>query len=244
MIISTESARHKVRCNRRNMSSYRHFFSALSCIFTWKWLICFVLEKPRYTECVSFEPGHPDYLALGSPERLLVKIFSTAIFIPRNFCFSPFSLSLTWLAVAGPPFIILSWPPTNLRHGDFRKSFVMAKKSLSGFRKLSGRSTMTRPWWECTCKWFFKWRIRRNHRRWRRIRGPWTRRLPSPISGPKWRMTDRRVSGNSLRPMMFRLKRFMTLTTRICSFQKVGPFSDQKVYYEMKKERVRTTWCL
>jgi hypothetical protein len=165
----------------------------------------------------------PKYLALRSPERLLVKIFYIALSISRSFCFRPFSLSLTWLAVAGPPFIILSWPPPNLRHGNFGKSFVMAKKSFRGFRKLSGRSTMTRPCWGGTYKRFFNWRRRRNRRRRRQIRGPWTQRLPSPISGPKWRMTGGIVSGNSLRTMTFWLKRFMTLTTRICSSQKSGP---------------------
>ncbi len=106
------------------------------------------------TECVYFEPGHLNYLALRSPERLLVKISYLELSISRSFCFRPFSLSLTWLAVAGPPFIILSWPPPNLCHGDFGKSFVTAKKSLRGFRKLSGRSIMTRPWWESTYKRF------------------------------------------------------------------------------------------
>ncbi len=106
------------------------------------------------TECVYFEPGHLSYLALRSPERLLVKISYIALSISRSFCFRPFSLSLIWLAVAGPPFIILSWPPPNLRHGYFGKSFVTTKKSLWGFRKLSGRSIMTRPWWESTYKRF------------------------------------------------------------------------------------------
>ncbi len=107
-------------------------------------------------ECVYFEPGHLNYLVLRSLKRLYYKISSTALSIPRNFCFSPFSLSLTWLAVAGPLFIILSWPPANLRHGNFGKSFITAKKSFRGLRKLSWRSTMTRPWRECPYQWFSK----------------------------------------------------------------------------------------
>jgi hypothetical protein len=48
-----------------------------------------------HTECVYFEPGHLNYLALRSPERLLVKISYIALSISRSFCFRPFSLSLT-----------------------------------------------------------------------------------------------------------------------------------------------------
>jgi hypothetical protein len=78
-----------------------------------------------------------------------------------SFCFSSFSLSLTWLAVAGPPFTVLTWPPANLRHGDFGKSFVTARKSLRGFRKYTRRSTMTRPWRECANERFSKRRRRK-----------------------------------------------------------------------------------
>ncbi len=39
------------------------------------------------------------------------KSFFIALFVCEHFCFSSFHLSLTWFAVADPPFIVLSLPP-------------------------------------------------------------------------------------------------------------------------------------
>ncbi len=46
--------------------------------------------------------------------------------------------------------------PSKSSSWDFGKSLITARKSLRGFRKLSRRSTMTRPWRECTNKQFLK----------------------------------------------------------------------------------------
>jgi hypothetical protein len=43
-----------------------------------------------------------------------------------------------------------SLPPPLLPHSDFMKSLATARKSLIRSWKLSRRSTMTRPWWECS----------------------------------------------------------------------------------------------
>ncbi len=54
-----------------------------------------------------------------------------------------------------------------------------------------------------------RWRRENQCRRWIRVTS--TLKLSSPILPPKWRMTSRRVWGNSLRPVEFRLKRFTPL---------------------------------
>ncbi len=41
----------------------------------------------------------------------MTKSFFIALSVCKHFCFSSFDLSLTWFAVADPPFIILSLPP-------------------------------------------------------------------------------------------------------------------------------------
>jgi hypothetical protein len=60
-----------------------------------------------------------------------------------------------------------------------------------------------------------------------------------PILLLKWRTTGKRVSWNSLRAMMCRLKQFTPLLTRICSSQKVSQMGEM-LYKEMQKEWLRT----
>ncbi len=77
-----------------------------------------------------------------------LKIYRALYF--KKLLFSPFSLSLTWLAVAGLLFIFLSLSPFMLCCSDFMKLITTARKILRIFRKLSRRSTMTMPWRECS----------------------------------------------------------------------------------------------
>jgi hypothetical protein len=49
----------------------------------------------KNTECVYFEPGRLNYLALRSQESSHVKISYVALSVLRSFCFRSFSLSLT-----------------------------------------------------------------------------------------------------------------------------------------------------
>jgi hypothetical protein len=51
--------------------------------------------------------------------------------------------------------------PYILCHSYFAKSLSTARKSLRIFRKLSRRSNMTRPWWECICEQLSKRQLRR-----------------------------------------------------------------------------------
>ncbi len=85
-------------------------------------------------------------------ESFFNKIFFIALSVLESFCFSPFRRSFTWSAVANPPFIFLSLPPPILRYSDFMKSLVTARKSFIWYRKLSRRSTMTKPRWERSYK--------------------------------------------------------------------------------------------
>ncbi len=88
-------------------------------------------------------------------------------------------------------------------------------KSLRGFRKLSRRSTMTRPW--------KKWRYNRLSKA--KYKKRWRRRLireiltQTPLP-PKWRITGKRMSGNSLRPMTCRPERCTPLSWEWQSFQR------------------------
>ncbi len=79
--------------------------------------------------------------------------------------------------------------PSILCHNDFMKSLSTATKSLRIFRKLSRRSTVTRLWWEHSCKRLSK-RQRRGNRR-RPTKGAPVQRLSLP---PKWRMTGRKLT--------------------------------------------------
>ncbi len=81
---------------------------------------------------------------------------------------------------------------------------------------------MTRPWRE--------WRYNRlskakYKKRWRRrpIREISTQRLPSPIWLPNWRMTGKRMSGNSLRTLMCHPQRFTPLSWERWSSQRSQP---------------------
>ncbi len=94
--------------------------------------------------------------------------------------------------------------PSILHHGHFVKSLANAMKCLRGFRKLSRRSTMNRPWREWRYNHLSKAKYKKQRRR-RRIREILTQRLPSPIWLPNWRMTGERTSGNLLRPLTCRV---------------------------------------
>ncbi len=86
----------------------------------------------------------------------------------------------------------------------------------------------------------------RRGNRFRHITGTSMQRLPSLILLPTWRMTGRRVSENSLRPMMCQLKRFMPLFTRIWSSWRGRPGSCQicqmRIWRRSKWECMRRLW--
>jgi hypothetical protein len=75
-------------------------------------------------------------------------------------------------------------------NSDFMKSLTAARKSLIRFRKLSRRSTMTRPGQECSYKQLSKGKIGEVAEDQRIKPG----RFSLPISPPKWRMICERVS--------------------------------------------------
>ncbi len=64
-------------------------------------------------------------------------------------------LPISQLIRRSPSAVYLSLlTPSILCHGHCVKSLAKARKSLRGSRKLSRRSTMTRPWRECRYKCF------------------------------------------------------------------------------------------
>ncbi len=78
---------------------------------------------------------------------------------------------------------------------------------------------MTRPWRECSYKRLAKGEVKETGRR-RPIRAE---ELLSPIAPPKWRMTGKRVWGNSLRPMTCQPERFTPLSWERRSSQRSRP---------------------
>ncbi len=112
--------------------------------------------------------------------------------------------------------------PSILSYSDFVKSLANAMKSLRGFRKLSRRFTMTRPWRE----WSFNGLSKAKYKKRPPpppIREILTQRLPSPIWPPNWRMTGKRMSGNSLRPLTCWPERFTPLSWERRSSQRSQP---------------------
>jgi hypothetical protein len=71
----------------------------------------------------------------------------------------------------------------------------------------------------------------KKRRRWWRIREISTQRLASPIWPPNWRMTGKRMSGNSLRPMTCRPERFMPLSWEWQSSQRSRPGRWKKMVF-------------
>jgi hypothetical protein len=135
--------------------------------------------------------------------------------ICSSFCFSPFPPSLTWLAVASPPFIFLSLPPPIFHHSNCMKQLATARKSFQRFQEIVKKDYI---WWEGHDE-------STDISEYQKAKGGrhLNPRLSLPISPPNRRMTGRRVSGNSLRPMMCPLKWFTPLFTRICSSQRSWP---------------------
>ncbi len=89
-----------------------------------------------------------------------------------------FHPSLTWFIVAGLPFIFLSLlPPFSAMTISWNR-WPQPRKSLRGFRILSRRSTVTKPWWECRYKGLSKGEVREQRRK-RQIREIWPQRFPS-----------------------------------------------------------------
>jgi hypothetical protein len=70
-------------------------------------------------------------------------------------------------------------------------------------------------------------RGRRGKQQLQRIRGTYTQRVPLPISPLKWRMTRRRMTGNSLRPIGCRLKWFTPLSIGHAALKEIGQVGDQ-----------------
>ncbi len=114
-----------------------------------------------------------------------IKTFFIALSFCKYFCFRSFHPSLTAVYLS-----LLT--PSILSYSDFVKSLANPMKSLRGFRKLSRRSTITRPWRE----WSFSRLSKAKYKKRRRpppIREILTQRLPSPIWPPNWRMTGERM---------------------------------------------------
>ncbi len=84
-------------------------------------------------------------------EDAWLKVFYSALYLQILMLqlFPPISHLIWW---AGLPFIFLSLPPPFSIMANCVKLLATARKSFRGLRKLSRRSTMTRPWEECGYK--------------------------------------------------------------------------------------------
>jgi hypothetical protein len=84
------------------------------------------------------------------------------------------------------PNVYLSFlTPSLLGQDDFVKSLATAQKILRGFKKLSRKSTMTRPWQECKYKHLSKSEVGET------AAGDQKNFTARAISPPKWRMPAR-----------------------------------------------------
>jgi hypothetical protein len=131
--------------------------------------------------------------------------------------------------------------PSILHHGYLVKSLAKTMKSLRGFKKLSRRSTMTRPWQEWRYNRLSKAKYKKRRRR-RPIREILTQSLPSPIWLPNWRMTGKRMSGNSLRPLMCWPEWFTLLSLERRSSQRSRPGGWKTVFLEDEEGAIQDLW--
>jgi hypothetical protein len=128
------------------------------------------------------------------------------------------------LTVANLLFIFLSLPPPILRHSGFMKLVATARKSLIRFRKIVKKVYHDKASTRCSYKWLSKSEVRE-------LMAADQRNLTVKVSiayiAAEVENDWGEMSGNSLRPLMCRLKRFMPLFTRIFSSQKVSHLSNQ-----------------
>jgi hypothetical protein len=77
--------------------------------FLWRYNATFSSEI--YVRSVSrWFPESVNNLRYALRRGCVIKTFFIALSFCKYFCFRSFHPSLTWFAVAGPPFIFLSWP--------------------------------------------------------------------------------------------------------------------------------------
>ncbi len=190
-------------CSGEITSTYIH-------IYTYTYGVCpDILRKTWITCCRLF--GEVAWLkrfySALCLQILLLQRFPPISHLIRHSCLTVYLSLLT-------PFI--------LRHGHFVKSLAKAMKSLRGFRKLSRRSTMTRPWRELRYNRLSKVKYKKRRRQ-QPIREIWSQRLTSSIWRPNWRTTGKRMSGNSLRPLTCQPERFTPLSWERRSSQRSRP---------------------
>ncbi len=72
---------------------------------------CFRTSFWKHLRSVSrWFPESVNNLRYALRRGCVIKTFFIALSFCKSFCFRSFHPSLTWFAVAGPPFIFLSWP--------------------------------------------------------------------------------------------------------------------------------------
>ncbi len=106
-----------------------------------------VTEQNRYEVCLHDSQKTYIFSVMLGEEIFWLNIFKSA-FCFQELLFQPSSPISHLIGGSRSAVLFLSLPSPIFCHGDFMKSLITPRKSLIRFRKLSRRSTMTRPWRE------------------------------------------------------------------------------------------------